>query len=162
MTEVHLHLLVTHLPVFGSFIGALVLSYGLWAKSQQTKNAAYLLFMLSAIGAAIAYLTGEGAEEAVEKIAGVSEQLIEQHEDAAVYSLLSLVVLGAFSGIALLANRAKSSWANPASSVILFLSMLSFGLVAWTGYLGGQIRHTEIASTAMIMTTGGDNDSDDD
>ena len=76
MSQVHLHLLITHLPVFGSILGALVLGYGLWTRSNQTKNAAYFIFIISAIGAGIAYLTGEGAEEAVENIQGVSENII--------------------------------------------------------------------------------------
>jgi hypothetical protein len=70
MSQVHLHLLITHLPVFGSILGAFVLMYGMWAKSNPTKNAAYFIFIISAIGAAIAYLTGEGAEEAVENLQG--------------------------------------------------------------------------------------------
>jgi hypothetical protein len=77
----------------------MVLIYGLLVKSKQTKNAAYLVFILAAIGAGIAYLTGEGAEEAVEKIQGVSENMIKLHEDNAMYALVSLVFLGSFKNI---------------------------------------------------------------
>ena len=101
MSQVHLHLMITHLPVFGSILGALVLGYGLWSKSNQTKIAAYLLFILSAIGAGIAYLTGEGAEEAVEELQGVSENLMGLHEDSAMYALVSLIILGVSSLIAI-------------------------------------------------------------
>lgn len=149
MSQLHLHLLITHLPVFGSILGAIVLGYGLWVKSDQTKNAAYFVFIISAIGAGIAYLTGEGAEEAVEKIQGVSENMMELHEDAAMYALVSLIFLGIMSIVALLASRFRTSLVNSMAIVVLILSLVSFGLVARTGYLGGQIRHTEIASDAI-------------
>ena len=101
MSQVHLHLLITHLPIFGSILGAFVLGYGIWSKSIHTKMAAYFLFVISAIGTGIAYLTGEGAEEAVENIQGVSENIIGQHEDFAMYALVSLIILGASSLLAI-------------------------------------------------------------
>jgi hypothetical protein len=45
--------------------------------------------------------------------------------------------------------------------VILFLSLISFGLVARTGYLGGQIRHTEISNGATAAAENSGNESDD-
>jgi uncharacterized membrane protein len=156
MSQVHLHLLITHLPVFGSILGALVLGYGLWAKSNSTKNAAYFLFIISAIGTAIAYLTGEGAEEATEKISGVSENMIKLHEDSAMYALVSLVVLGLVAVFALAATRFKTNLIQSTATITLVLSLMSFGLVARTGYLGGQIRHTEISTGAGQNNTGGE------
>lgn len=163
MSQVHLHLLITHLPVFGSILGALVLAYGLWTKSSQTKNAAYFLFVISAIGAGVAYLTGEGAEEATEKIAGVSENMIKLHEDSALYALVSLIILGAVSIFALIESRLTTALIKSTATIILLLSLISFGLVARTGYLGGQIRHTEISAGAVINDTGseeGEKDND--
>ena len=162
MTQAHLHLLISHLPIFGSIIGTLVLVYGLWTKSNHTKNAAYFIFIISAIGASIAYLTGEGAEDAVEHLQGVSENLIEIHEDAAWYALISLIVLGGMSVIALLMSRLKTTFTKFTSTVILLISLVSFGLVARTGYLGGQIRHTEISTDAIQNNHGGEKGDDDD
>lgn len=150
MTQVHLHLMVTHLPVFGSILGSLVLTYGIWSKSNQTKIAAYLLFILSGVGAGIAYFTGEGAEEAIENIQGISENVINQHEDSALYSLILLTILGALGVFAAIVTIKKVSLARSVALVTLLFSILSFGMVARTGYLGGQIRHTELASASMI------------
>ncbi len=163
MSQVHLHLLITHLPVFGSILGALVLAYGLWSKSHQTKTAAYLLFILSGIGAGIAYLTGEGAEEAVEGIQGVSEQMMELHEESAVYALVSLVILGAFSLFVIFITHKNTAIRKTTALIALFISLVSFGLVARTGYLGGQIRHTEITNGNTQINGGGEiNEKDDD
>jgi len=156
MTQVHLHLLITHLPVFGSILGALVLAYGIWTKSNQTKNAAYFMFVISAIGAFIDYLTGEGAEEATEKMIGVSGSMIKLHEESAMYSLISLVALGASSIFALVETRLKTPFIKSTAVLILLFSLISFGLVARTGYFGGQIRHTEISAGTDQNNAGGE------
>ena len=161
MSPTHIHLLITHLPIFGSILGGVVLAYGLWTKSDQTKIAAYILFIISSIGAGIGYLTGEAAEETVENIAGVSKDLVEQHEDFAVIALVSLIALGVASIIGIFLTSRKSTFTRAVAVVVLFLSFISFGLIARTGYLGGQIRHTEINSNPASSTPGTDKEDHD-
>jgi hypothetical protein len=96
MARTHIHLVITHLRKFGSVLGGLALAYGLWAKSSDTKIAAYGLFIISSIGAGIANLTGEAAEETLENLHGVLESTIGRHEDFALFALITLI----FSGVA--------------------------------------------------------------
>ncbi len=149
MNPAHLHLMITHLPIFGSILGAMVLVYGIRSRNKQTKIAAYYLFIVSAVGAVIAYTTGEGAEEAVEKIKGISKNLIDQHEDAGLFALVSLIVLGIGSLISLIITYKESKYSGKTSIIMLVLSLISFSIVARTGYLGGQIRHTEISNASL-------------
>jgi uncharacterized protein YacL len=161
MNQTHLHLLITHLPIFGSILGGLVLAYGLWSKSNDTKIAAYFLFILSSIGAVIAYLTGEAAEETVENIQGVVEATIKTHEEFALFALTSLIILGVASILGLFLTFRKSPFTKTTAVVILFISFVSFGLMARTGDLGGQIRHTEITNSATAPTEQSENETDD-
>lgn len=164
MNQTHLHLLITHLPIFGSLLATLVLGYGMWKKSDTTQLASYYLLIISSLGAVIAYLTGEAAEETVEKIQGVSENAIEQHADFASYALAALITVGVFSLAGIYCQSTKSTFAKPVATITLLLALISFGFVARTGYLGGQIRHTEIASgiSQTQGDQGGDQDDDDD
>jgi uncharacterized membrane protein len=155
MDQVHVHLLITHLPIFGSILGGLVLAHGIWSKSDQTKIAAYNVLIISSVGAVIAYLTGEGAEEAVEDIQGVAKNIIDQHEDFAMFALVGLIAVGVISIVGLVLTIKKSSFANTIAILTLVVSLIGFGLVARTGYLGGQIRHTEISTASP---TQGDSD----
>lgn len=148
MDQTHLHLMITHLPIFGALLGALVLAFGLWKNSSTTITASYGVLVLSAIGAGVAYLTGEGAEEAVEHLPGVLESRIERHEDFAVYALVSLLTLGVVALAGLVLNAHPSSRSNVVARLTLLLALVSFGLVGYTGYLGGQIRHTELNAAA--------------
>lgn len=149
MDQVHIHLLIVHLPLFGAFFGMLVLAHGLWHKSEQTSIAAYNVFIISAIGAAIAKFTGEGAEEAVENIPGVLESAIELHEDAGFWAFVTMLLLGVVSIGALYLTKVKSAHANFTSRIVLVLSLFCLLVVSRAAYLGGQIRHTEISGTAI-------------
>ena len=146
MNQTYLHLIFSHLPIFGSMLGGLVLAHALWTKSNQTKIAAYYLLIISSIGAGVSYLTGEGAEETIENLQVVSESIIEKHEDFALYALIGLIILGLSSLVGLFVTLKKHSLIRVVAIFTLVLSLVSFGLVARTGYLGGQIRHSEIRS----------------
>ena len=151
MNQTHVHLLITHLPIFGSVFGSLVLAYGIWTKTYQTLVAAYYILIISSIGAGIAYLTGEAAEETVENITGVATSLIERHEESAATALVSSLLLGVTSLVGSYLTTKKSQKTNPVAFVILFIAMVNFGITARTGYLGGQIRHTEIAAESVTQ-----------
>ena len=155
MNQTHLHLLITHLPIVGSFLGALVLAYGLRTNSIHTQIAAYFVLVISSIGAVIAYVTGEAAEETVENITGISHDLVEEHEEFAIIGLIALIVLGLVSIIALVFTVRKSSSIRALAWLTLLVSIVSFGLIAWTGYLGGQIRHDEIRDAKVYINTKG-------
>jgi len=161
MNQAHIHLLITHRPIFGSLFGGLVLAHGLWTKSNQTKIAACNLFIISSIGAGIAYLTGEAAEETVENIQGVIESTIKQHEDFALISLIALIALGVVALIGLFLTLKKSPLTRTVAIITFLLSLVSFGLIARTGYLGGQIRHTEISSNPTNPAENSERKKDD-
>ena len=146
----HIHLLINHLPVIGSMLGGLVLVYAIWKKSNQTKFAAYGVLIISSLGAVISYLTGEAAEELVENIPGVLKDTIEIHEEAAMISLIVLIILGISAVIGIYLTYKNSKYINRVANITLFLSILSFGFIARTGFLGGQIRHTELTTVHPI------------
>ncbi|MGF7072806.1 hypothetical protein [Mucilaginibacter sp. 3215] len=86
INQTHIHLLITHLPIVGTALGAFVLIHGIWKRNKDTLIAAYNVLIVSAIGAGIAYATGEGAEETIEHLKGISKHLIEDHEESALVS----------------------------------------------------------------------------
>lgn len=158
----HIHLLINHLPLFGSFCGLVVLLYGIWKRSTNTVNAAYLVLIIAAIGAGVAYLTGEPAEETVENLQGVSKDMLELHEEAGLYAVVSFIVLGiAALGGLLLAIRKPTSL-KPVALIVLLLGLVSFGIVARTAFIGGQIRHSEIRGDYQPPLQSGEEEEDHD
>jgi uncharacterized membrane protein len=144
MTGVHLHLLLSHVPVIGIFIGMAILAWGTIRRSNDLSNASLVLFVALALLSIVTILTGESAEDVAERLAGVDKASIERHEDAAKLAAISMYILGAAS----LAGLVIVQWFRRATRgilvAILLLSIVSAGMMAWTANLGGQVRHTEI------------------
>jgi len=68
MNGAHFHLVVNHLPIVGLLIGILILITGLALKKVDIQLTALGVFIFSAVSSIVAFNTGEGAEEVVEKI----------------------------------------------------------------------------------------------
>jgi len=162
INQTHLHLLSNHLPVFGSLMGVIVLAYGLWMRSNHTKIAAYLVLTVSSIGALVAYLTGESAEETVEKLQGVSKEMLETHEDAAQFALYAFIAVGLMSLISIFVTQKYPLRARTFGWVVLLITLFSFSVVARTAYVGGQIRHSEIRSSSPDSATPAYNEDEND
>ncbi len=148
MNAAHIHLMMTHVPVIGTFAGLGLLAFGLVRKSQELKKAALGILFIAALFSVPVYLTGEPAEDVVERMAGVSHAGIERHEEAAATAFTTLVVVGAVAFVGLIWRRKQAipSWYL---SLILAGSIVSAGLMAWTANLGGKVRHTEISGSAI-------------
>ncbi len=144
MNATHIHLAITHLPIFGVLLGTFILIWGMWRKSADIKNVSYGIYIISAIGAGIAYATGEGAEDGVEGLPGVLGDLISRHEDFAQFALISMIALGIVALAAMFLSKRVNAISRVSATVVLLVALLSFGLIGRTGQLGGQIRHTEV------------------
>jgi len=153
MSIVHLHLLLNHFPVIGAIVGALLLAIALLRRSSELAKLS--LGFLAIIGAAsiAVFLTGEPAQEALEQLPGFSERLVDRHEDAA---LVATIVTGTIGALALAAvilyrRRAVPRWV---SMLVLVCAVGSSAVMAYTAYLGGQIRHTELRATGGSLGDG--------
>lgn len=162
MNDAHFHLVVNHLPIVGVLIGFLVLLAGLIMKKPQIKNTALGIFIFSALTAAVAFLTGEGAEEIVENLPGISETLIHQHEEYAELFLTMMLILGGVSLITLFLQYKKMPFSKYGFIAVLLLSMVSIGVAKYVGTSGGEITHIEIRSDANVIQLDGNQDHNDD
>lgn len=149
MNPAQLHLALTHLPVVGALLAAATLSIGALTRSPAARRAGLALLLFAALSAIPTHLTGEGAEEIVEDRPGVSEAIIERHEDAAGYALVLVLLGGVVAAGSLVA--ARLGWEQSARA--LFVGAVAVALVdtvvlGWVAHLGGEIRHDEIRVAA--------------
>lgn len=162
MNDAHFHLVVNHLPIIFPLVGVIILITGLIAKSEAVKRTAYLVFSIGAISAIAAMTSGEGAEEVVENINGISESFIEKHEDAAKLFALLSYVLGGLSLIGLWASFRQKTFSSIVSIAVLGMAIIVLVFAKQTGTTGGEIRHDEIRSGTSTTQIPVDNDDDDD
>jgi uncharacterized membrane protein len=144
MNAAHWHLVLNHLPIIIPIIGLLILITGLFLKSEILKRAAYCLFILGAMIAIAASLTGEEAEEVIEGMAGIDEKFIKVHEEVAEIFAILIYILGGISLIGLWANWKQKSFSNIISFVVIAFTVVVLFYAKETGTTGGEIRHTEI------------------
>lgn len=150
MSTTQIHLALNHLPVLLSVIGALILLVGLLRKNTTVIQTALFLLIAAALFALPVYFTGEGTEDSVENLPGVSENLIEEHEEMGLIALTLISVTGIIALISL-AVKSKIVLSRRIALVSLIIAFISFGDFAQTAHLGGQIRHTELRSNSAMQ-----------
>lgn len=165
MDATHLHLVLTHFPIIGTIIGVFILAYGYFFKNESITKVALITFVVMSILTIPVFLTGEEAAETVENIAGISENIIEEHEELAEKAIWLMGFLGVLSLFSLWAMIKKMSFSRTITLITFAVSIATFALFAQVGNLGGQIRHSEIRdanTTVSGENTNAIKNSDDD
>lgn len=164
MNGAHWHLVVNHLPIIFPIVGVIVMITGLISKSEAVKRTAFMIFVFGALAVIAAMNTGEGAEEVVEKINGVTENYIESHEETAETFAILSYILGGISLFGLWASFKQKTFSSIISISTLIFAFVVLFFAKQTGTTGGEIRHTEIRSGNNIPATENNNaekDEDD-
>jgi uncharacterized membrane protein len=153
MNASQMHLAMTHLPVVLSLVGMVALAISFIKTNIQLRTISLYILVIAGAAALPVFFTGEGAEEAVEHLPGVSESLIEKHEMIAKFGLFAILAAALLALVGLpkfIAVKARKGIAL----TVLLVSFVSAALMVQTAHLGGQIRHTEIRTG---MAPQGDN-----
>jgi uncharacterized membrane protein len=150
MNSVQMHLALTHVPVVLSLVGLIMLAVAFFIKNSIITKTSYILILIAGIAALPVFFTGEGTEEAIKNLPGVSESVIERHEEVAKLAMISIAAAGLAALAALLSFRWQIA-VRVFKVVVVLLAITSGGLMAETAHLGGQIRHTEIRSSVALQ-----------
>lgn len=144
MSLAHLHLLLNHLPILGLPIATLFLVHSYWRGNRQSQTFALLAVTLLCLAVIPVYLTGEPAEDVAEKLPGVTESFIHNHEESGEVSLVLTLSAGVCAALTLFVRQVRE---NPwAPRIVVSLCIFASASLGYTGFLGGQVRHTEIRS----------------
>ncbi len=146
MNPAHLHLILNHIPLIGMGFTLLLLIIAFVRKSGELLNIALIFTVLVALFAIPVYLTGEPAEELVEDLPGISESIMEEHEESAEISFILAEITGAVALISLIVLAYSYNYGRKLAILTLMLLIVSGGLMVWTANLGGKIHHPEIRS----------------
>jgi uncharacterized membrane protein len=147
MNLAHLHLLLNHLPVIGTIIAVALFFTAVVANSADLKRASLIIFLSISLASIPVYMSGNGAEQAIKDLSGVSQQAIVLHQNSALLAYVFIEITGAVAWFGLWRFRRASQFGSGTLTAILLLSVITCGLMANASALGGQIRHPEIIST---------------
>ena len=140
----HVHLLLNHVPTVGTAIAIGLLVVSFIRRNDELKRVALEAFFVIALLTIPAYTTGLAAQIQIQKQPGVSDVLIESHEDAAIWAFALMQLTGGFAWLALWKRRRSGGQARGAMLAVVLLSALTMAATARTANLGGEIRHPEI------------------
>jgi hypothetical protein len=106
------------------------------------------MLVLAALVALPAFLLGEGAEELVEHLSGISEDLIEEHEEGATVAFWLISGVGGLSLAALGGLWRMTAWARLMIRLVMVTAVFASATLFYAAYQGGKIRHPEAYPTA--------------
>ncbi len=155
ISATHFHAMIIHFPIALLMAGFFSEILGLVTKKEFFKNAAVFLLLLGALGAIVAYISGNLAGDGIEE--GPLKNPLELHELAANVTLW-LAVITALLRVVVFYLKYDRRWIKW-SFIILFTALA--GSVATTGYLGGQLVYKHAAGVQLALPDFG-NFSDED
>lgn len=149
----HIHLLLNHWPIIGTFIAIGLFFLSLVMRSDDLKQISLILLALMALLAIPVYLSGNAAYDSIKKRPDFAQQLADSHEGAALLAFMSMEITGLLALYGLWQfSRGRT---NPAAAVsrggnvaaVLIFSIITAILMAVAGNTGGDIRHPEILAS---------------
>lgn len=141
-TGAHWHLLFNHWPILGAMLTLFVLAYGLARRLPAVVTLSYWLLLLMAVATVATMQAGQAAQDRLKQLGLLDKDLVHRHIQAGHQAAL---VMYATAGLALLGLAWP--WARRARywpALVLAATLLTSGLMAYVGSLGGLVRHTEV------------------
>src|SRR5690349_5446431 len=97
MNSVQMHLALTHVPVILSLVGLIMLIVAFFIKNTTLTKTSYILLLVAGVSVLPVFFSGEDTEEAIENLPGVSDAIIERHEEVANLAMISIAAAGSLA-----------------------------------------------------------------
>ncbi len=150
MNSIEIHLILNHIPILGvAFVSLYLLIATIFKNTFMQKVSLWILLGVAVVTIAV-YLSGQRAETPVESLPNASIAMLQLHEKVARISSLTIWAIAGITFLGLVFLRGKAQLFQYFVRGILAMTLLSTGLFVLTGYLGGQVTHSEIRSTLAV------------
>jgi uncharacterized membrane protein len=150
MNWAYLHILTNHFPIVGIIIGTLLLISGMVLKNEGIRISGLGTIVFASVMAVVADFTGDPANDALHQLPGISESLVNRHEDIASVSLFLMIPTGLLAVLTIYSIIKKERSVKFLTIITLVLSLVSCVVMGYVGHTGGQIKHDEFRSTSAI------------
>jgi hypothetical protein len=144
LNPAHIHLLVNHIPVFGTIFAALLIAWGLVRQSEEVLRVGLIAMVIVAILTWGVNLTGDPAIHYIRGIPGIERPRVHEHEEAGDWATWIGSLAGVLALLTLLLMRRRRGTARTLSIVTMLAALVAFAAAARAATLGGEIRHPEI------------------
>jgi uncharacterized membrane protein len=156
MLPVEAHLFLNHVPLVGLVFGLVFFVAGLKRSSDAARRAGLRIFV--AMGILVLPVAGSGLVSAnvLADAAWLDSDAVSRHQLAGILTLVVLVGLGGLSGVMLFGSRNTPASSARANLVVTLLAIAGLCACAWTAYLGGALRHSELGRGRAALQGAGE------
>lgn len=150
MNSAQLHLFFCHFPIVGLAFAVLVTVYALFNKNYAIARLSLWFYVVLGIFTLLAYLTGDDAGKIMQTYPGITEDMIEPHENIALFFFIGLMITSFIALTGLYMSKTKVTLLKKFTVILLIVGILLGILAGITGSTGGAIRHIEIQKGAYV------------
>jgi hypothetical protein len=144
MNAPHIHLLINHVPILASAFGLFLLLLSLHPRfGVNVRRAALVFFVVTGLFSILSVLSGDAAHELLHGAPGILPANVKAHEEAADKANMAAIITGLSALLLLVMEWAEKKLPNFVQWLVYLLAILTFALMAYTGEMGGRIRHPE-------------------
>jgi hypothetical protein len=150
----YVHVLLNHLPIFGTMMGGLALAISLFLRNRTAQITALILTLVAGASAYPVLVTGQRGYKAVRSLADdAGADALDEHMDRGEKTIGAFYVLAAFSLSGLLVPIKWPKSALPLTALTFVLAVLCSGIAVYIAQPGGQIRHPEFRAEQPQQTS---------
>jgi len=151
----HVHMILNHAPTVGFVFAIAFFIIGIVAKNDAMTRGSLILFIICSILGVPTYVAGTATMWALTQppIPEISKAVINAHRDMALWSLFGLGFTGAAAWVELWRYRYFGRFSQLSLTLVMVFAVVTLGIMAETGHLGGQINHPEIRLATEVMPT---------
>jgi hypothetical protein len=140
----YIHVVLNHLPIYGTILGTLALAISLVLRSRAAQITALIITLVAAASAYPVLVTGQRAYKAIRSIADDSgAEALDEHMDRAekTIGVFYFLAVLAIAGLLVPLKWPKTSF--PLAAVTLAVALICSGLAVYIAQEGGRVRHAE-------------------
>lgn len=153
MNPAHVHIVLNHIPSLGSVAGLVLLAAAIYRRDDGLKKFSFFVLVLMALAVLPTYIAGAESQSIIWELPGVSRPMMQLHQNAAMLTLLAMVVSGTFAWFGLWEFRRFSRASALITSGTLLFAAISTAFILYAANIGGKISHPEIREAADAGVT---------
>ena len=144
----YIHVVLNHLPIFGTILGASALAISLILRSRAAQVTALIITLIAGASAYPVFVTGQRAYKAIRGMADdAGADVLDEHMDRAEKTIDVFYFLAALAIAGLLVPIKWPKSAFLLAALTLVVAILCSGIAVYIAQPGGRVRHPEFRTS---------------
>ena len=140
----YIHVILNHLPIYGTILGALALAMSLLLRSRAAQITALVITLIASASAYPVLVSGQRAYKVIRDSSDdAGQEALDEHMDRAEKTINAFYLLALLSLAGLVVPIKWPRAGVPLTAMTLVLALFCFGLSIYIAQAGGQVRHPE-------------------